>query len=203
MQTLAVVVEAPGQVSLRTLGMTPPEGDDLVVAVDYSGISMGTEKLMYNGSMPMFPGMGYPLVPGYEAVGRVVDAAPDGRHRIGESVFVPGSSKFIGARGLFGGSASLLVTGSARVLGIPAGLGETAVLMSLAATAQHALVGGALPDLIIGHGTLGRLLARMALAAGGAPPTVWEINPDRMAGGDGYTVTTPDQDERHDYLSVY
>ncbi len=203
METLAVVVEAPGQVALRTLGMTPPEGDDLVVAVDYSGISMGTEKLMYNGSMPMFPGMGYPLVPGYEAVGRVVDAAPDGRHRIGETVFVPGSSKFIGARGLFGGSASTLITGSARVLGIPSGLGDTAVLMSLAATAQHALVGGALPDLIIGHGVLGRLLARMAIAAGGAAPTVWEINPDRMAGGDGYTVTTPDQDERRDYLSIY
>jgi 3-hydroxyethyl bacteriochlorophyllide a dehydrogenase len=203
METLAVVVEAPGQVALRTLGMTPPEGDDLVVAVDYSGISMGTEKLMYNGSMPMFPGMGYPLVPGYEAVGRVVDAAPDGRHRIGETVFVPGSSKFIGARGLFGGSASTLITGSARVLGIPSGLGETAVLMSLAATAQHALVGGALPDLIIGHGVLGRLLARMAIAAGGAPPTVWEINPDRMAGGDGYQVLTPEQDERRDYMSVY
>ncbi len=203
METLAVVVEAPGQVALRTLGMTPPEGDDLVVAVDFSGISMGTEKLMYNGSMPMFPGMGYPLVPGYEAVGRVVDAAPGGKHRIGETVFVPGSSKFIGARGLFGGSASTLITGSARVLGIPAGLGETAVLMSLAATAQHALVGGALPDLIIGHGVLGRLLARMAIAAGGAPPTVWEINPDRMAGGDGYVVTTPEADERRDYLSVY
>ncbi len=203
METLAVVVEAPGQVALRTLGMTPPEGDDLVVAVDFSGISMGTEKLMYNGSMPMFPGMGYPLVPGYEAVGRVVDAAPDGRHRIGETVFVPGSSKFIGARGLFGGSASTLITGSARVLGIPSGLGKTAVLMSLAATAQHALVGGALPDLIIGHGVLGRLLARMAIAAGGAAPTVWEINPDRMAGGDGYTATTPEQDERRDYLSVY
>jgi 3-hydroxyethyl bacteriochlorophyllide a dehydrogenase len=203
METLAVVVEAPGQVALRTLGMTPPEGNDLVVAVEYSGISMGTEKLMYNGSMPMFPGMGYPLVPGYEAVGRVVDAAPDGRHRIGETVFVPGSSKFIGARGLFGGSASTLITGSARVLGIPSGLGETAVLMSLAATAQHALVGGALPDLIIGHGVLGRLLARMAIAAGGAPPVVWEINPDRMAGGDGYEVSTPEQDERSDYLSVY
>ena len=203
METLAVVVEEPGQVSLRTLGMTPPEGDDLVVAVEYSGISMGTEKLMYNGSMPMFPGMGYPLVPGYEAVGRVVDAAPDGRHRIGETVFVPGSSKFIGARGLFGGSASTLITGSARVLGIPAGLGEAAVLMSLAATAQHALAGGALPDLIIGHGTLGRLLARMAMAAGGPPPVVWEINPDRMAGAEGYTVTTPERDERRDYMSVY
>lgn len=203
MQTLAVVVETPGQVVLRMLAMTPPEGDDLVVAVDYSGISMGTEKLMYNGSMPMFPGMGYPLVPGYEAVGRVVDAAPDGKHRIGETVFVPGSSKFIGARGLFGGSASTLITGSARVQAIPSGLGANAVLMSLAATAQHALAGGALPDLIIGHGVLGRLLARMTIAAGGAAPTVWEINPDRMAGGDGYAVLTPEQDERRDYMNVY
>jgi 3-hydroxyethyl bacteriochlorophyllide a dehydrogenase len=203
MESLAVVVEAPGKVALRRLGMAPPDADDLVVDVDFSGISMGTEKLMFNGSMPEFPGMGYPLVPGYEAVGRVVDAGEAGRGRIGETVFVPGSSKFIGARGLFGGSASTLVTGSARVLKIPDGLGDAAVLMSLAATAQHALAGGALPDLIIGHGVLGRLLARMTLAAGGAPPTVWEIDAARMTGGQGYQVTTPEADERRDYLSVY
>jgi 3-hydroxyethyl bacteriochlorophyllide a dehydrogenase len=203
MESLAVVVEAPGQVALRRLGMTPPDANDLVVAVDFSGISMGTEKLLFNGSMPEFPGMGYPLVPGYEAVGRVVDAGAEVRGRIGETVFVPGSSKFVGARGLFGGSASLLVTGSARILQIPDGLGDSAVLLSLAATAQHALAGGALPDLIIGHGVLGRLLARMAIAAGGAPPTVWEINAARMSGADGYQVTTPEQDERRDYTSVY
>ena len=202
MDTLAVVVEAPGQVALRRLGMTPPDADDLVVAVDFSGISMGTEKLMFNGSMPEFPGMGYPLVPGYEAVGRVVDAGSAFKARIGETVFVPGSSKFIGARGLFGGSASTLVTGSARVLQIPDGLGDSAVLLSLAATAQHALAGGVRPDLIIGHGVLGRLLARMAIAAG-ATPTVWEIKAERMAGAQGYAVTTPEQDERRDYLSVY
>ena len=202
METLAVVVEAPGRVALRRLGMTPPDPDDLVIAVDFSGISMGTEKLMFNGSMPAFPGMGYPLVPGYEAVGRVVDAGANGRDRIGETVFVPGSSKFIGARGLFGGSAQVLVTGSARVLSIPEGLGDAAVLLSLAATARHALAGGALPDLIIGHGVLGRLLARMAVA-GGRYPTVWEINPARMAGGEGYSVVTPDADDRRDYRSIY
>ena len=202
METLAVVVEGPGRVALRRLGMTPPEGDDLVVSVDFSGISMGTEKLMFNGSMPEFPGMGYPLVPGYEAVGRVVDAGPLGRARIGEAVFVPGSSKFIGARGLFGGSARTLVTGSARVLGIPEGMGESAVLLSLAATARHALAGGVLPDLIIGHGVLGRLLARMAVA-GGRFPTVWEINPERMSGAEGYTVVRPEQDDRRDYRSIY
>ena len=202
METLAVVVEAPGQVALRRLDMTPPDANDLVIAVDFSGISMGTEKLIYNGSMPAFPGMGYPLVPGYEAVGRVVDAGAGVRGRIGEQVFVPGSSKFIGARGLFGGSAQTLVTGSARVHAIPDNLGDSAVLLSLAATAQHSLAGGALPDLIIGHGVLGRLLARMAVAQG-ALPTVWEINPARMDGAAGYQVMTPDADGRRDYRSIY
>jgi 3-hydroxyethyl bacteriochlorophyllide a dehydrogenase len=202
MDTLAVVVEEPGRVALRRLGMAPAEGDDLVVAVEFSGISMGTEKLMFNGSMPAFPGMGYPLVPGYEAVGRVVDAGPDGKGRIGEQVFVPGSSKFIGARGLFGGSAQTLITGSQRVLSIPEGMGENAVLMSLAATAQHAIVGGELPDLIIGHGVLGRLLARMAVAQG-VTPTVWEINDARMDGADGYKVVHHEADDRRDYRSIY
>jgi 3-hydroxyethyl bacteriochlorophyllide a dehydrogenase len=202
METLAVVVEAPGQVALRRLGVSPPDADDVVVAVDYSGISMGTEKLLYTGAMPPFPGLGYPLVPGYEAVGRVVDAGPGAKARIGESVFVPGSSKFIGARGLFGGSAQTLITGANRVLSIPDGLGERAVLMSLAATARHALVGGELPDLIIGHGVLGRLLARLAVAEGRSP-TVWEIAPERMDGAEGYAVTTAEADPRRDYRSIY
>ena len=202
METLAVVVEEPERVALRSLTLTPPQADDVVVSIDFSGISMGTEKLMYNGSMPMFPGMGYPLVPGYEAVGTVVDAGENATAMIGRCVFVPGSSKFEGARGLFGGQAKTLITGAARVIPLPAELHEKAVLMSLAATAQHAVAGGAMPDLIIGHGVLGRLLARIALAAG-VEPTVWEINDARMAGAEGYRVVRPETDERRDYRSVY
>jgi len=202
METLAVVVEEPERVALRSLTLTPPQADDVVVLIDFSGISMGTEKLMYNGSMPMFPGMGYPLVPGYEAVGTVVDAGENATAMIGKTVFVPGSSKFEGARGLFGGQAKTLITGAARVIPLPAELHEKAVLMSLAATAQHAVAGGEMPDLIIGHGVLGRLLARIALAAG-VEPTVWEINDARMAGAEGYRVVRPETDERRDYRSVY
>jgi 3-hydroxyethyl bacteriochlorophyllide a dehydrogenase len=202
METLAVVVEEPERVALRSLTLTPPQADDVVVSIDWSGISMGTEKLMYNGSMPMFPGMGYPLVPGYEAVGTVVDAGENATAMIGKTVFVPGSSKFEGARGLFGGQAKTLITGAARVIPLPADLHEKAVLMSLAATAQHAVAGGEMPDLIIGHGVLGRLLARLALAAG-VEPTVWEINDARMAGAEGYRVVRPETDERRDYRSVY
>jgi bacteriochlorophyllide a dehydrogenase len=202
MESLAVVVEEPERVALRRLTLTPPGADDVVVSIDWSGISMGTEKLMYNGTMPMFPGMGYPLVPGYEAVGTVVDAGENATAMIGKTVFVPGSSKFEGARGLFGGQAKTLITGAARVIPLPADLHEKAVLMSLAATAQHAVVGGEMPDLIIGHGVLGRLLARISLAAG-VEPTVWEINDARMTGGEGYRVVRPEADERRDYRSVY
>lgn len=201
METLAVVVEEPGRVALRRLGMGEPDGDDVVVEIDFSGVSMGTEKLMFTGAMPAFPGMGYPLVPGYEAVGRVVDAGHLARARIGDRVFVPGSTKFIGARGLFGGSARRLVTASSRALAIPDSLGEAAVLLSLAATARHAIAGHDLPDLIIGHGVLGRLLARMVVAAG-RYPTVWEINPARMKADGGYSVCRPEADDRRDYRCI-
>ena len=201
MDSLAVVVEAPGKVGLRRLAMLPAAAGDVVVAVEWSGISTGTEKLMFDGRMPAFPGMGYPLVPGYEAVGRVIDAGADARDRIGDRVFVPGSSGFIDARGLFGGSAARLVTGTARAVTLPGGLGENGVLLALAATAAHALAGGALPDLIIGNGVLGRLLARLVVAAGGSP-TVWEINPARIDAGDGYAVVHPDGDTRRDYRVI-
>ncbi len=201
MDSLAVVVEAPGQVGLRRLAVIPAAEDDIVVEVEWSGISTGTEKLMFDGRMPSFPGMGYPLVPGYEAVGKVVDAGSRAKSRLGERVFVPGSSGFIDARGLFGGSAQRLVTGSSRAVTLPDGLGESGILLALAATAQHALVGGPLPDLIVGNGVLGRLLARLTIAAGGSP-TVWEITPVRMDANDGYPVIHPDSDTRRDYRVI-
>ncbi|MBV9537866.1 MAG: chlorophyll synthesis pathway protein BchC, partial [Acidisphaera sp.] len=71
------------------------------------------------------------------------------------------------------------------------------VLFALAATAWHALAGGGLPELIVGHGTLGRLLARLTVACGGSPD-VWERAPARRDGACGYTVVDPDEDTRRD-----
>jgi 3-hydroxyethyl bacteriochlorophyllide a dehydrogenase len=203
METLAVVLEEPGRLSLRTLGLKTPDDHDLVVEIAWSGISTGTERLLWTGRMPPFPGLGYPLVPGYESVGRVIDAGAGARARIGETVFVPGSSGFLDARGLFGGAARRLVAPSARVVSIDPDLAEQGVLIALAATARHAIAGGGAPDLIIGHGVLGRLLARITLAEGGAAPVVWETNPIRADGGEGYAVLHPDEDARRDYRAIY
>lgn len=205
MQTKAVILTAPGQLGLDSVGITPPGPGDLVIDISHSGISTGTEKLFWSGQMPSFPGMGYPLVPGYEAAGEVVEAGADTGFRVGERVFVPGASCYQGAFGLFGGSAATLVTKASRVTRIDAGLGAEGALLALAATARHAMAGPgkAVPDLIVGHGVLGRLLARLTVAAGAPPPTVWEIDPSRASGAEGYQVTTPDADKRRNYQSIY
>ena len=205
MDTLAVVLEEPERFSLRPLGLTEAGADDLVVEVDWSGISTGTEKLLWSGRMPPFPGLGYPLVPGYESVGRVIQAGENVAERLGETVFVPGSTGFVGARGLFGGAARRLVAPSTRIASISSGLAEKGVLLALAATARHAIAAGdgTPPDLIIGHGVLGRLIARIAIAMGAPAPVVWETNPLRRGGELGYTVMDPSQDERRDYRAIY
>ena len=49
---------------------------------------------------------------------------------------------------------------------------------------------------------LGRLLARIVIAMGGQAPTVWELNPARMDGVEGYSVIHPDDDARRDYRTI-
>jgi bacteriochlorophyllide a dehydrogenase len=88
-------------------------------------------------------------------------------------------------------------------------LGAQGALLALAATAYHAVAGGGRrdpivpPELIIGHGVLGRLLARMTVAAGCPPPVVWERNAERAAGAEGYKVLRPEDDDRRDYHAIY
>jgi len=50
---------------------------------------------------------------------------------------------------------------------------------------------------------LGRLLARITVAEGHAPPCVWEREPGRRHGARGYAVVDPAEDPRRDYRSVY
>jgi 3-hydroxyethyl bacteriochlorophyllide a dehydrogenase len=205
MKTTAIVLAGPEQLELRTLTLAEPAAGEVLVEIEHSAISTGTERLLWSGRMPAFPGMGYPLVPGYESVGRVLQVGPGVTELpVGARVFVPGANCFGDVRGLFGGAASHVIVSAARIARIDDALPESeqGVLLALAATAQHALAGGVLPDLIVGHGALGRLLARVACAAGGSP-VVWENNPQRATGSTGYRVLHPDEDARRDYRSIY
>jgi len=223
----AVVFNTPGKVSVQGVSVKAPGVTELVVDVDASGISTGTEKLLWDGTMPAFPGLKYPLVPGYEAVGTVVHAGPDCETAVGTRVFVPGAACYRGdVRGLFGATASRLVTAESRswdVLDLP---DSEAVLLALAATAMHILthqipefsdesienpsaelwskIASTAPQLIVGHGALGRLLARLCVAVGADAPVVWEHNAQRpqVDAADRYRVVAEADDDCRNYQRV-
>ena len=201
----AVVFEQPGEMSLRPVELPEPQSTDCVVEVQWTGISTGTERLLWDGRMPPFPGLAYPLVPGYESVGNVVACGEEARLDVGQRVFVPGSRGFTDVRGLFGGAARSLVVPAERLVPLRTEMESTGVLLALAATACHAVrriedLGP--PELIVGHGALGRLLARVTEARYQITPTVWETAPERREGDFDYPVLDPAEDERRDYRQI-
>lgn len=204
MKAQAIIFERPGSLVVDQAELNKPEDQDLVVKSLWSGISTGTERLLWNGEMPAFPGMGYPLVPGYETVGEVVEASSLNRHRIGERVFVPGCSAYKDVRGLFGGSASALVVNSEKAIRVDETVGSQALLSALAATAHHAIAinPNNLPELVVGNGVMGRLIARITVALGGQAPTIWETNPVRRQDCEGFRVIDPSEDEGALYSSI-
>ena len=206
MITKAVVMSEPGSLSIQPVDLKNPSKEDVVIKINYSGISTGTEKLFYNGKMPQFPGMGYPLVPGYESTGEVVQAPKDSNLKIGDMVFVPGADCYSGSvKSLFGGSAQMIISSPNRLIKIDSTMGCNGALFALAATARHAIAGfgNKMPDVIVGHGVLGRLLARLVILAGEKPPIVWEKNILRHSGATDYEVVLPEYDERSDYDCIF
>jgi 3-hydroxyethyl bacteriochlorophyllide a dehydrogenase len=204
--TKAVVMSEPGSLSIQPVDLKSPSKEDVVIKINYSGISTGTEKLFYNGKMPQFPGMGYPLVPGYESTGEVVQAPKDSNLKIGDMVFVPGADCYSGSvKSLFGGAAQMIISSPNRLIKIDPTMGCNGALFALAATARHAIAGfgNKMPDVIVGHGVLGRLLARLVILAGEKPPIVWEKNILRHSGATDYEVVLPEYDERSDYDCIF
>ena len=201
----AVVFEQPGEMTIRPVELPEPHSTDCVVEVQWTGISTGTERLLWDGRMPPFPGLAYPLVPGYESVGSVLSTGERTDFEVGQRVFVPGSRGFKDVHGLFGGAARSLVVPAERLISLPAETESTGVLLALAATACHALrrmedLGP--PELIIGHGALGRLLARITKARYQMTPVVWETAAERREGDHSYTVIDPTDADRRDYRRV-
>ena len=164
MDALAIVLESPGQLALQRLPLADASDDHLAVDIEWTSISTGTERLLFEGRMPPFPGMGYPLVPGYEAVGRVRSSGAHSGFRTGERVFVPGARLFRrGPRPVRRGGVASRRAGAARRR-LRRGFGRAGSSARAGRDrASRDCVCSATPSriCIVGHGVLGRLLARL------------------------------------------
>jgi 2-desacetyl-2-hydroxyethyl bacteriochlorophyllide A dehydrogenase len=175
-------VAAPGRGEIRDEVLRTPSGDEVLVHAMYSGISRGTEALVFRGRVPRsewfrmrapfqtgeFPA---PVKYGYSSVGRV----EHGPHELtGRTVFVlhPHQTRFI------------VPAGAVHVL--PDGIPPARAV--LAANLETALNGvwDARPHVgdriaVIGAGTIGCLAAWLTSRIAGCDVELVDINPRRAA----------------------
>ncbi|MBC6405112.1 MAG: zinc-binding alcohol dehydrogenase [Rhodospirillales bacterium] len=171
---------APGKAVLRDELLQPIADGRLLVRALWSGLSRGTERLVYRGQVPesewqrmrapfqegAFP---FPVKYGYQFVGRV-DSGPEAL--VGRVVFALAPHQ------------ALQCLPGDSVVPLPEGLPpRRAVLGANIETALNVLWdAAALPGeriLIIGGGVLGMLLARLAAQLPGAEVTVVDLRPER------------------------
>ncbi|HMO56853.1 MAG TPA: zinc-binding dehydrogenase [Roseiflexaceae bacterium] len=179
--TRAVVISAPQQLDLQTVELTPVGDDDLVVETCYTSISSGTERMLLAGRMP-HPMLQFPVIPGYETVGRVVELGRNVPLELhGQLVYVGGARCFQGVNPAWGGQSAILITDFRRVVPLGAVPADQGVLLALAATALHGidLLAPAADNrtLVLGQGPVGQIAARLARSHG-----AWVAVSDRVPG---------------------
>lgn len=180
MQTQAIVIPAVGQLELRQVALSAPGPADVVVETVYTSISAGTERMLLGGRMP-HPMLSFPVVPGYETVGRVIGVGPEASPSLeGRLVYVGGARCFQDVNPAWGGQSRRLIVDHQRVVPLDGVDPRHGVLLALSATALHGVDLLGLREgqrtLVLGQGPVGQLAARLLRARG-----QWVAAVDRAA----------------------
>ncbi|MCC3313013.1 zinc-dependent alcohol dehydrogenase family protein [Nocardia africana] len=217
----ALVIEKPGEYSVQTIPDPTPGPGEVVVQVAAVGIC-GTDIHIVEGEFPPTP---YPIVPGHEFCGLIVDGP-----RSGEKVAVD-PSLFCGAchycrigRGnlcerwgaigdtVNGAMAEYVAVPEANCFTVPDDLPAShGALVEPLSCAVHGFDG--LPRmlgshyLIYGAGTMGLMMLQLAVAAGAATVSVVDLNTDRLQvacalGADAVATNADEFDRPHGWEVV-
>jgi NADPH:quinone reductase-like Zn-dependent oxidoreductase len=180
----------PGAAALRPAVIAAPAANEVTVRAIVSGVSRGTESLVFHGGVPPtewarmrapfqegeFP---FPVKYGYAMVGRIEDG-----ERIGERVFClyPHQSRFVAP-----GDAALTIPASVT--------DERAALAPQMETALNATWDAA-PRIgdriaVVGGGVIGCLVAYLCGRMPGVDVTLIDTNPDRRGLGSRSPIRPP------------
>lgn len=116
-KTMATVIERPGEAAFREVTLTPKREDTVVAKTMFSAISTGTDMKTYHG-MQHPEQCYYPLVPGYENMGVIVEegAYAPGLHK-GDRVMINECRKYLDCCSAWGGGTLLVHKDSANAGG--------------------------------------------------------------------------------------
>lgn len=207
-----VTVPEPGHVELRDIPRPTTRPEHVLIETHFSSISAGTELLVLEGNLPGVHGsiVRYPLVPGYENVGRVVEVGSGvSGLQEGDWVVCEGSTSFPGVHSCWGGHSEFVHASADQVFRLPDGVDpQVGVFMVLTSIAVHALQRGRITlgdDIVIfGQGAVGLLATQIAYAMGAARVVAIDRVGSRaaVAGelGATHTIVGESVDEAHPRL---
>ena len=167
---------------LRRAELAPPGAGEALVRMLYSGVSRGTERLVFAGLVPprehgrmrapMQEGeFSFPVKYGYCAVGVVEEGPPDWR---GRNVFAlhPHQDRFVAALGMLAPVPA----------NIPARRATLAAMMETALNAVwDSRAGPGDRIAVVGGGTVGMLVGALCARLPGAEVTLADVAPERRA----------------------
>ncbi|MGO1410674.1 zinc-dependent alcohol dehydrogenase [Microbacterium sp. JB110] len=181
-EAAAFWIERPHVGAMRTQPLPSVGEDDVLVRTQFSGISAGTETLVFRGEVPAaesermrapfqegdFPG---PVKYGYQSVGVVIDGRPD---LVGRTVFAlhPHQSAFV----LPADAVFPLPEGVPPRRAVLAGAVETALNVAWDAAPR---IGDRI--VVIGAGTIGCCIARLLRGIPETDVTLVDIDPMRQS----------------------
>jgi 2-desacetyl-2-hydroxyethyl bacteriochlorophyllide A dehydrogenase len=183
-----VVFPEPNNVELRETAQPAVRAGHVLVETHYTSISAGTELLVLSGELPAIARgtVRYPLVPGYENVGRVVALGDEVSGIDKESwVCCEGTPSFRAFASCWGGHAEYILVPAAEVLPLPAGMPPQRGLFTLLASialhgVQRAKITLGESVVVFGQGVVGLLALQLARLAGASQIIAVDRLPGRL-----------------------
>ena len=168
MKTCALIISKPGQIALEEIEIPEPGPGEVLVEVEYSCISPGTELRVLAGKQTGAPA--FPFIPGYSAAGIVSGGGPGTTLKEGTRVFCLGTVRASVAV-CWGGHVAHAVLAEEDVVKIPDNISlRQAVAAKLCAISYHGVrLSAPLPHenvLVLGLGPIGFFSALLHKAAG-------------------------------------
>jgi bacteriochlorophyllide a dehydrogenase len=186
----AIVFPEPGKAVLTETAVPEIGSVDLLIQIEYSGISPGTERWMLKGKLevPGEPPFEFPHAPGYQAAGTVIEAGAEaGEYKPGDRVFSRACKAPAGWKGSWwGGHCEYHVAKIGRdIIRVPDKVStEAAACLLLAQVGYNGAMKPALRDgdvaVIIGDGLVGQYAAQV-LTYRGAHTVLSGLSPKRLA----------------------
>ena len=181
MKAHAILFTAPNEVALGPIELPEPGPGEVLVESDYTAVSPGTELRCLAGKQA---GLGaWPIIPGYQCSGRILQAGADSKFKKGDPVFCMGTQKSNVNRG-WGGHVSHAVVNESSVWAIPEHVDKLeAVIVKLAAICYHGVCMSKPVAhetvVVVGLGPIGQIAARVH-ALSGARVVAVDVSPERV-----------------------